>query len=143
MHITIQNMIVSFFCTILCFLNYIHFLVLYHFTPFFFYLWFCCARPPIFPLLLFSLFVIYSYILRTPVIYCQIFIFLNQIFEDMLDFIFSVLALILINVNCKRLFMWIVHVYWSVNCNSYEAKHGSYDRMGSAKLIMKTRRKHE
>lgn len=133
MHIAIQKMIVFFS------VQYYVFLTISTPSPLSLYFFFIIYETlfvqdhPFFRCCFFSLFVIYnSYILRPPVIYIvKSLLFKSNFWRIALDLFFLVFALNLVNVNCKRLFMWIVYVYWSVNCDSYVDKHGNCDRAGS------------
>lgn len=132
MHIAIQKMIVFFS------VQYYVFFIISTPSPlslyFFYYLWnFVVQDHPFFRccFFLYLLFIIVTFCDHLWYILSNLF-FSNQIFEDMhWIFFFLVFALNLVNVNCKRLFMWIVYVYWSVNCDSYVDKHGNCDRAGS------------
>lgn len=131
MHIAIQKMIVFFS------VQYYVFFIISTPSPlslyFFYYLWnFVVQDHPFFRccFFLYLLFIIVTFCDHLWYILSNLY-FSNQIFEDMRWIFFLVFALNLVNVNCKRLFMWIVYVYWSVNCDSYVDKHGKSDRAGS------------
>lgn len=133
MHIAIQKMIVFFS------VQYYVFLIISTPSPLSLYFFllsmklYLCKTTHFSVVAFFPLFVIYnSYILRPPVIYIVKSLFFKSNFLKIcVGFFFLVFALNLVNVNCKHLFMWIVYVYLSVNCDSYVDKHGNCDRAGS------------
>lgn len=133
MHIAIQKMIVFFS------VQYYVFLIISTPSPLSLYFFLLSMKLCLCKTTHFSVVAFFLYLLFIIVTFCDHLwyilsnlFFSNQIFEDMRwIFFFLVFALNLVNVNCKRLFMWIIYVYWSVNCDSYVDKHGNCDRAGS------------